>query len=126
MPIYTYRCNQCDHHFDIFQHFYEDSLTECPVCGKNALQKVYTPVGIVFKGSGFYATDHRSPSGMLSHTAEQDSSESSAAHAEKSAAAESGESAASSESSSSAASGSAEHKPASEPRKSGKKNVSKE
>jgi predicted nucleic acid-binding Zn ribbon protein len=36
----------------------------CPECGKKALHKVYTPVGIVFKGSGFYATDHRSPSGQ--------------------------------------------------------------
>jgi predicted nucleic acid-binding Zn ribbon protein len=38
-------------------------LTRCPECGKKTLKKVYLPVGIVFKGSGFYATDHRSPSG---------------------------------------------------------------
>jgi len=38
-------------------------LTRCPECSKNALRKVYLPVGIVFKGSGFYATDNRSPSG---------------------------------------------------------------
>ena len=64
MPTYTYRCENCGHQFDIFQHFTEDSLTECPECGKQALHKVYAPVGIVFKGSGFYSTDNRSPSGQ--------------------------------------------------------------
>ena len=64
MPTYTYRCETCGHQFDIFQHFTEDSLTECPECGKNTLHKVYSPVGIVFKGSGFYSTDNRSPSGQ--------------------------------------------------------------
>jgi putative FmdB family regulatory protein len=64
MPVYTYRCGNCGVQFDQTQKFSDDSLTKCPECGKNTLQKVYTPVGIVFKGSGFYATDHRSPSGM--------------------------------------------------------------
>ena len=64
MPTYTYRCENCGHQFDIFQHFTEDSLTECPECGKQTLHKVYSPVGIVFKGSGFYSTDNRSPSGQ--------------------------------------------------------------
>ena len=64
MPTYTYRCERCGHQFDIFQHFTDDALTECPECGKQTLHKVYTPVGIVFKGSGFYSTDNRSPSGQ--------------------------------------------------------------
>lgn len=63
MPVYTYRCENCGVQFDQTQKFSDDPLTKCPECGKVALQKVYTPVGIVFKGSGFYATDHRSPSG---------------------------------------------------------------
>jgi len=63
MPIYTYRCENCGVQFDQTQKFTDDPLTKCPECGKVALHKVYTPVGIVFKGSGFYATDHRSPSG---------------------------------------------------------------
>ena len=63
MPVYTYRCENCGVQFDQTQKFTDDALTKCPECGKNALHKVYTPVGIVFKGSGFYATDHRSPSG---------------------------------------------------------------
>ena len=64
MPIYTYRCENCGVQFDHTQKFTDDPLKRCPECGKEALRKVYTPVGVVFKGSGFYATDHRSPSGM--------------------------------------------------------------
>lgn len=67
MPIYTYRCENCGFQFDKSQKFSDASLTKCPECGKKMLHKVYTPVGIVFKGSGFYATDHRSPSGGI-HT----------------------------------------------------------
>jgi len=63
MPIYTYRCENCGVQFDRQQSFSDQSLTRCPECNKNALRKVYLPVGIVFKGSGFYSTDHRSPSG---------------------------------------------------------------
>lgn len=64
MPIYTYRCENCGVQFERNQKFTDAPLTWCPECGKTALRKVYTPVGIVFKGSGFYATDHRSPSGQ--------------------------------------------------------------
>lgn len=64
MPIYTYRCSSCGVQFDQQQKFSDAPLTRCPECSKKTLHKVYTPVGIVFKGSGFYATDHRSPSGQ--------------------------------------------------------------
>ena len=67
MPVYTYRCENCGIQFDQTQKFSDPLLTRCPECGKKSLKKVYTPVGIVFKGSGFYATDHRSPSGNTSH-----------------------------------------------------------
>ena len=63
MPIYTYRCESCGVQFERSQKFSDAPLTRCPECGKRSLRKVYMPVGIVFKGSGFYATDHRSPSG---------------------------------------------------------------
>jgi putative FmdB family regulatory protein len=63
MPIYTYRCDNCGVQFERHQSFSEQPLTRCPECSKKTLRKVYTPVGIVFKGSGFYSTDHRSPSG---------------------------------------------------------------
>lgn len=66
MPIYTYRCENCGVQFERQQSFNDDPLKRCPECDKNALRKVYQPVGIVFKGSGFYATDHRSPSGTRS------------------------------------------------------------
>ncbi len=63
MPVYTYRCENCGVQFERQQKFSDAPLTRCPECNKKTLRKVYTPVGIVFKGSGFYATDHRSPSG---------------------------------------------------------------
>ena len=64
MPIYTYRCENCGVLLEKVQKFSDPALTRCPECGKKSLHKVYTPVGIVFKGSGFYATDHRSASGQ--------------------------------------------------------------
>ena len=64
MPVYTYRCENCGVQFERYQKFEDQPLTWCPECNKKALRKVYQPVGIVFKGSGFYATDHRSPSGQ--------------------------------------------------------------
>lgn len=71
MPVYTYRCDNCGVQFDQTQKFTDETLTKCPECGKNNLHKVYTPVGIVFKGSGFYATDHRSPSGVTKFAADK-------------------------------------------------------
>ena len=59
MPTYQYACTECDHRFDAIQSFSDPSLTECPVCG-GKLRKVFSSVGIVFKGSGFYRTDSRS------------------------------------------------------------------
>ena len=58
MPTYEYACTECSHQFEAFQSFSEDALTECPEC-KGAVQKVYSNVGVVFKGSGFYKTDSR-------------------------------------------------------------------
>ena len=64
MPIYTYRCDNCGVRFERYQKFEDQTLTWCPECNKKSLRKVFQPVGIVFKGSGFYSTDHRSPSGQ--------------------------------------------------------------
>jgi putative FmdB family regulatory protein len=58
VPTYTYRCTACSHQFDIFQKFSDDPLSECPECG-SPVRKVFQPVGIVFKGSGWYVTDSR-------------------------------------------------------------------
>lgn len=57
MPIYAYQCAACKRKLDIFQHFTDDALQVCPECGELELQKQYQPVGIIFKGMGFYATD---------------------------------------------------------------------
>lgn len=56
MPTYQYACNTCAHEFEAFQSFSDDSLTHCPEC-QGDIRKVYTAVGVVFKGSGFYKTD---------------------------------------------------------------------
>ena len=58
MPTYHYRCSECGHSFDFFQKFADDPLTECPECG-GPIRRVPQPVGIVFKGSGWYVTDSR-------------------------------------------------------------------
>lgn len=59
MPTYDYRCRDCDHEFEIHQSMSEDALTECPACGGD-LRKVFSAVGISFKGSGFYKNDSSS------------------------------------------------------------------
>lgn len=59
MPTYEYVCTKCGQHVEVFQRLSEDPLTTCGVCG-GPLRKVFHPAGIVFKGSGFYATDNRS------------------------------------------------------------------
>ena len=60
MPTYAYACSQCSHRFDIYQSFTEDALTTCPECGQSSLRKVFSSVGVVFKGPGFYRNDSRS------------------------------------------------------------------
>ncbi len=66
MPIYTYRCDSCGVQFERHQFFNDAPLKICPECRKKTLRKVITPSKVIFKGSGFYATDHRSPSGSAS------------------------------------------------------------
>lgn len=63
MPVYVYHCDQCDFQFEQQQKFSDKPLRRCPECGLEKLHKVYTPVGVIYKGSGFYSTDHRSSSG---------------------------------------------------------------
>jgi putative FmdB family regulatory protein len=64
MPTYSYRCTECGVQFERYQPFTDPPLVKCPECGKKSLRKVFTPAGIIFKGSGWYATDHKSPSGQ--------------------------------------------------------------
>ena len=58
MPTYTYQCDSCGHGFEAVQRFADDPLSECPECGA-AIRRVIQPVGVVFKGSGWYITDSR-------------------------------------------------------------------
>jgi putative FmdB family regulatory protein len=85
MPLYAYRCENCGLQFDQSQRFTDSTLTTCPECGEESLRKLYQPVGIVFKGSGFYATDHRSPSGQATNgkKSEKDKSDSAEAAPKK-------------------------------------------
>ena len=83
MPTYEYACTSCGQHVEIFQRLSEPPLETCVACGGH-MRKVFFPAGIVFKGSGFYATDNRSKatssasdSGSGSSSADSDSSVSS-------------------------------------------------
>jgi putative FmdB family regulatory protein len=58
MPTYGYRCGSCGHQFEIVQRISEEPLTTCPNC-QGKLAKMLYPVGISFKGSGFYTTDYK-------------------------------------------------------------------
>ena len=59
MPTYQYQCNACEHAFEVVQSFTDAAISVCPECGKD-VRKIYSNVGIVFKGSGFYKTDSQS------------------------------------------------------------------
>ncbi len=58
MPIYEYECIHCGHRFELKQGFHDKPQAECPQCKKKA-KRVFHPAPIIFKGSGFYVTDHR-------------------------------------------------------------------
>jgi putative FmdB family regulatory protein len=62
VPTYQYACTACDERLEAVQKFTDEPLSTCEICG-GSLRKVYSPVGIVFKGSGFYRTDSRNGAG---------------------------------------------------------------
>jgi len=66
MPVYAYRCGSCGVQFERQQSFTDAPLKTCPECRKKSLKKIISPVGVVFKGSGFYSTDNRPSSGASS------------------------------------------------------------
>jgi len=75
MPVYTYRCESCGVQLERHQSFNDAPLKTCPECRKKSLRKVITPTKIIFKGSGFYATDNKSPSGGESRESKSDKSD---------------------------------------------------
>jgi putative FmdB family regulatory protein len=105
VPTYPYACTACDHRFEQVQAFSDPSLTECPVCG-GRLRKVFSSVGIVFKGSGFYRNDARAGSGSSSEKATETASASTGAESKGSESKGSGDGATSSGSDSSGSSSS--------------------
>lgn len=74
MPIYEYACTKCGERTEAKQSFTDPPLEECPHCG-GMLRKLYSPVGIVFKGTGFYATDARKGSSKSSDGSKSGSKE---------------------------------------------------
>lgn len=74
MPIYEYACTACGERTEAKQGFDDPPLEECPHCG-GRLRKMYSPVGIVFKGSGFYSTDGKKASKSGGKALDGDTSE---------------------------------------------------
>ncbi len=72
MPTYQYACTACNERLEAVQRFTDDPLTDCSSCG-GRLRKVYSAVGVVFKGSGFYRTDSRASANGSSAAAESKS-----------------------------------------------------
>ena len=100
MPTYQYACTECGHEFEAVQKFSDDALTECPNCtGK--LRKVFSAVGVVFKGSGFYRTDSRDSGKSKSSTSASSDSSSTSSSSDSSSSSSSSSSTSSSASSSS-------------------------
>ncbi|MER7107395.1 FmdB family zinc ribbon protein [Streptomyces sp. NPDC000229] len=77
MPTYQYQCTECGEGLEAVQKFTDDALTECPSC-QGRLKKVFSAVGIVFKGSGFYRNDSRGASSSSSPASKSSSSSSAA------------------------------------------------
>jgi len=65
MPTYEYECTKCGFRFEKFQSMTAPHLTECPQCGGELKRLIGAGSGIIFKGTGFYATDYRSGSGRV-------------------------------------------------------------
>jgi putative FmdB family regulatory protein len=62
MPLYEYECQECGVRFERVQHFHDEPITDCPECENGKVKRLIGPVGIVFKGPGFYSTDSKSKS----------------------------------------------------------------
>lgn len=73
MPIYTYKCKNCEHEFEARQRMSDDPLKDCPVC-EGVVRRVVRSVGVVFKGSGFYVTDNRNGNNAKGTSSKKESS----------------------------------------------------
>jgi putative FmdB family regulatory protein len=89
VPTYQYACTACGHQLEAVQSFADDPLTECPAC-QGRLRKLFSSVGIVFKGSGFYRTDSRASNGSSNGSSGGSGSDSSSSSGGSSSGGESG------------------------------------
>ncbi|AKZ56282.1 hypothetical protein SAM23877_3235 [Streptomyces ambofaciens ATCC 23877] len=105
MPTYQYQCTECGEGLEAVQKFTDDALTECPNC-QGRLKKVFSAVGIVFKGSGFYRNDSRGSSSSSSPSSSSKPASSSTSSSSSSDSGSSSGSGSSSKSGSSSGSGS--------------------
>ncbi len=71
MPIYAYECNECGVRFERKQHFSDDPITICPEC-EGEVHRLISPVGVIFKGKGFYVTDNKSQGRVATSTGTTD------------------------------------------------------
>jgi len=76
MPTYEYSCTECGEPLEVVQSFTDDPLTVCPLC-QGKLRKLFSAVGVVFKGSGFYKTDSRASKKKVTSSANGSSGDSS-------------------------------------------------
>ncbi|MGW7329648.1 FmdB family zinc ribbon protein [Streptomyces sp. NPDC054840] len=106
MPTYQYQCTECGEGLEAVQKFTDDALTVCPSCD-GRLKKVFSAVGIVFKGSGFYRNDSRGASSSSTPASKPSSSSSPSSTSTAAAAPAASSSSTSSSSSSSSSSTSA-------------------
>ncbi|MDB2647356.1 zinc ribbon domain-containing protein [Pseudomonadales bacterium] len=75
MPIYEYRCADCDHQLEVVQKLSEEPIVSCPECKKDSLKKIISAAGFRLKGDGWYETDFKS--GKKKNVAGSESSSSS-------------------------------------------------
>jgi putative FmdB family regulatory protein len=81
MPTYEYACTQCGRRIEVVQSFSDSPLEKCDECG-GRLRRVFHPVGVLFKGSGFYSTEARAGRGASSRDGEKAESKSGASNKE--------------------------------------------
>jgi putative FmdB family regulatory protein len=82
MPFYEYECKNCGKRFEKMQSITAEPLTECLNCGGGPIHRVLQPVGVIFKGSGWYVTDSKKPAASNSDTRSKSAKDESAPAAE--------------------------------------------
>jgi putative FmdB family regulatory protein len=74
MPVYEYECKSCGSRFEKVQPITADPITECVNCGQGPIRRIFHPVGVIFKGSGWYITDSRKSASASAPVSDKSSS----------------------------------------------------